>query len=1092
MRPLKLEISAFGPYAEKEIIALENLGTSGLYLITGDTGAGKTTIFDAITYALYGEASGTNRQVNGMRSKYAKAAVPTYVELIFEYKGKQYRIRRSPEYERPMLRGTGTTKNLASAEIEYPDGRGVVTGTGRVTEAVTELLGITKNQFRQIVMIAQGDFLTLLLADTAARKEIFRRIFRTDYYDKLQNALKEAVSKLEQQKKQLEKSTDQYISGIDCDAENPFYPQVQKAVHRDMTTEEICELLEKMIAADRGAYDAGKEKQMHIQKQLMEIKERLTLAQERQKHLAELETERQILTQQKEILEKRKAALEAEINRQPMAEQAEREAAVLQAQLPEYTGLEQQKTALHQLEQQNISDKAMLEQKQQAAAALQGEMQALSLEEKALAAVDSEMEKTRAELERTNANLQEIRSIQMQLRQYEEMDALLNSAESRLKNAKEKQEMLTADLQKALAEQTACKAEYADLEGAEAQREKNNHAQQMLKQRKNQIAAMQNDAAALEQEQVYFAGEQAAFAAASAALKAEEDNLSAKRKAYLDAGAGILARDLTEGAPCPVCGSIHHPCKAEIPLEVPSQEELEALEKQAEDRKAEVSRQLGTLKGLQGKVRQMQETLAETAKAFFGQDADDMGKACESALEECRHQEEELAAQMQEAEAQIFRRKQIAERLKALEQTAADLTAEKESVSKKAMDAQQEYSRLAGQISAVRDSISTKIAGDFAEAKETLSQQASALQGRGETLERERQKQEMQQQRLANLKVILPEKEEAFAALKEEINALTQKTAVAENSMQQQREHIAQRAEKLRFENRTAAEAEIGKLIQEKTAIRQALEQAQKDFSREEQARLEREGRIRQLEKDTRQTEAVNTEAELEKEAELTMQQNLLDEQQKKLHTRLSGNQGALAHIRENAGAVDAAEQEYRMVKSLSDTANGTVQGKEKIALETYVQAACFDKIIARANQRLSIMTNGQFTLKRRAGTSNHRSQTGLELDVEDHTNGTQRSVSTLSGGESFKAALSLALGLSEEIQSRSGGIQLDTMFVDEGFGSLDENSLQQAIKALADLSEGNRLVGIISHVGELKRKIDKQLVISKARTGESHCEMIL
>ena len=209
-----------------------------------------------------------------------------------------------------------------------------------------------------------------------------------------------------------------------------------------------------------------------------------------------------------------------------------------------------------------------------------------------------------------------------------------------------------------------------------------------------------------------------------------------------------------------------------------------------------------------------------------------------------------------------------------------------------------------------------------------------------------------------------------------------------------------------------------------------------------------------------------------------------------KVRTRLSSNAAVKKKIEEKSGELTSLEERWAWVKALSNTANGNITGKEKVMLETYIQMTYFDRILVRANRRLLSMTGGQYELVRRQVADNNRSQSGLELDVIDHYNGTQRSVKTLSGGESFKASLSLALGLSDEVQSSAGGIRLDTMFVDEGFGSLDEESLQQAIRTLAELGEGNRLVGIISHVGELKEKIDRQIVVTKAKTGGSRAEI--
>ena len=232
--------------------------------------------------------------------------------------------------------------------------------------------------------------------------------------------------------------------------------------------------------------------------------------------------------------------------------------------------------------------------------------------------------------------------------------------------------------------------------------------------------------------------------------------------------------------------------------------------------------------------------------------------------------------------------------------------------------------------------------------------------------------------------------------------------------------------------------------------------------------------------------------AEQSRREELTARRAALDRERREIHTRRTANETALANIREKAEELARLDEKWEWMRALSNTVNGNLAGKEKIALETYIQMTCFDRIIRRANTRFMVMSGGQYELLRRKEAADNRGQSGLELDVVDHYNGTQRSVRSLSGGESFKASLSLALGLSDEIQSTAGGIRLDTMFVDEGFGSLDEESLRQAIEALAGLTEGNRLVGIISHVTELKEKIDKQVIVTKSRSGGSGIEIVV
>ena len=287
MRPLKLTISGFGPYAGTEVLDFTKLGTAGLYLITGDTGAGKTTIFDAITFALFGEASGSNRSAGMLRSKYAAPDAPTEVDLLFEYDGKEYAIKRQPEYERPKTRGTGTIKKGPVATLTYPDGH-TVDKVSDVNKAISEIIGLTREQFSQVSMISQGDFRKLLQADTKERQSIFRAIFKTAPYVTLQNRLKEEANTLFRQLESATLSRQQYISGIACSEGSLLFLDVKKAKEGNLLTDDVKELLDKLLTEDQLTQDLLNQKQTEIDKQLEEIQSRLTKAENYEKAKAAL------------------------------------------------------------------------------------------------------------------------------------------------------------------------------------------------------------------------------------------------------------------------------------------------------------------------------------------------------------------------------------------------------------------------------------------------------------------------------------------------------------------------------------------------------------------------------------------------------------------------------------------------------------------------------------------------------------------------------------------------------------------------------------------------------------------------------------
>ena len=337
---------------------------------------------------------------------------------------------------------------------------------------------------------------------------------------------------------------------------------------------------------------------------------------------------------------------------------------------------------------------------------------------------------------------------------------------------------------------------------------------------------------------------------------------------------------------------------------------------------------------------------------------------------------------------------------------------------------------------------------------------------------------------------LLPEQEKALEKVTEELQQIRERQAALESKQKAAVEEIQRLTEVLPYPGQREAQEKQTELVQKQNVIKRQLEQAEKAVQTAEVEIAGTEGRLAELKQQLEEAVEVDTEALQQKQKEIEAEKAACEERGKELHHRIQNNQSVLKNLQNRSKELVEKEKQYAMVCSLAVTAMGNIPGKEKIMLETYVQMTYFDRIIARANTRLMVMTGGQYEMKRRRGSSNLRSQSGLELDVIDHYNGSERSIRTLSGGESFQASLSLALGLADEIQASAGGIRLDTMFVDEGFGSLDSESLEQAVQALAGLAESKRLVGIISHVDELKNRIDRQIVVKKERSGGSTAEI--
>ncbi len=921
MRPVRLTMSAFGPYAGRTVVDFDKLGQRGLYLITGDTGAGKTTIFDAITFALFGEASGENRDPAMMRSKYAAAETPTEVELVFAYGDKRYTVRRNPKYQRQKDRGVGTTVQEAGAELRFPDGR-VVTKKTEVDGAVRAILGVDRNQFSQIAMIAQGDFLKLLLADTKDRQAIFRTIFQTRYFMELQEQMKSAYGSLRNEYERTNDSLFQYLEGVTAEETSALALDLAAVKDRKRPFSDAFGIVEDLIEQDRGALSQAAGAEEALEGQLAEVNAALGRADARARTEAALQAAREECTAAETALQAQGEARQAAKAAEPEIEGLKTKIHALEAQLPDYDAREEKRTLLD------------AKQREQAAAA-------------------QRKEKAAADLDIVTDRL-----------------AALKTERAGLENAGQQRERLLAQKR--------------DGEGRLSEL---NKLKALLRER------AETEVACGQAQQTY---RQAQAAAEGAQAVYEQMN-----RAFLDEQAGLLAATLREDAPCPVCGSLHHPSPARLSAAAPSEKDVERAAKEAERAKkaaADASKAAGALLGrletLDREARQLTAALLET---------EDLATAGPALAE----REQALGRQLRDIAAAVAAEERNLERRTALDKLIPQ--------AEEARD---------GLLNAIRegDIFLASLAAQMEETAQTVAELGSRLL-------------------------------------------------------------YSSKAEALQARDRFAAQQRRGE-----AAIAAAEDRYQAAAQRLSGAR----GKVQSLQEQLSRMEPVDKAALQGRMADLSAQKRALTDRQKVLHARLSANRGALGRMREKAASLQDLEKRLVYTRALSNTVNGNLTGKEKIMLETYVQMTYFDRIIARANTRLMIMSGGQYELKRSLEAENKTSKSGLELDVIDHYNGTERSVKTLSGGESFKASLSLALGLSDEVQSMAGGIRLDTMFVDEGFGSLDEESLRQAINALSSLTESNRLVGIISHVAELKDRIDRQIVVKKDKSGGSRVEIVV
>lgn len=1089
MRPLKLVMSAFGPYAGRVEVDLEALGERGLYLITGDTGAGKTTLFDAITFALYGEASGANRTPSMFRSKYALPETPTEVELAFRYGGKVYTVRRSPEYERPARRGSGTTIQAPQAELVYPDGH-IVTKVREVTLAVEEIIGLSWNQFVQIAMLAQGEFLKLLLADTPSRQAIFQKIFKTRYCAVFQEKMRMEASRLRGARERLGNSVAQYLGGIRAPEE--LRPRLQLAQENQLPFQETLELIRTIIEGDEQAIRRQAEQTGLLDKSLAEANARLGKAEEAEKArvrltqaLAQRETLRPLTEESLRKWEDARGSL-------PRQEALERDLAALEALAPRYQELSGQRKALAQLGQELSQGQRDLESRTQERDRCAEALEALRKERAALSQAGEERER----LLREQSEAAGIRD-SLLLRQKEEAAwqalgerlAGRRAAWASLRADREEQKRVRESLEERLrSHRELLKA----AEGLPAEREKLLSRQTQAQDRRRNLKELGELLESWEGLAEQAEQARGLYREAADQFSQAEDRYQRLYRAFLDGQAGILAQGLAEGEPCPVCGSRSHPSPAAPVQGAPAQKELDrsrkeadAARKAAEARSSEASRQTAA-------AEERGAQLLSRMKAYT--DAPSLEQARPLLGERARLAEQELRSlhqSLMDLESQITRREELLEQTERRERELEKLAKEAEALREEEIRLQNEVSALLAQRDQQGEKLSADLGCPAEEAggriRTELASSAQRLRQIGERLAQA----EAQLKRRNQLEQEIPHQEQALADLEQKLIALREGLAGGASRKAEVERQIRAIEESLPC-TQEEAERRRESLLAERRALSEALKAAEQAHHANQEQLTAAEAAVGELTRLLEASEAIDREAELQIREKLIASREEAAARERELHARLTGNRSALEQMTVQAGKLETLDEQYRWVQALSDTVNGNLAKRAKITLETYVQTAYFDRILRRANTRLMVMSGGQYELIRRKEAGNNRSQSGLDLDVTDHYNGTQRNVQSLSGGESFKASLALALGLSDEIQSAAGGIRLDTMFVDEGFGSLDEESLQQAVQALSGLTEGNRLVGIISHVAELKEKIDKQVIVTKDHSNGSQIHLQL
>jgi DNA repair protein SbcC/Rad50 len=1015
MRPLKLVTRAFGPYARELSLDFKDLGSRTLFLIHGPTGAGKTTILDAMCFALYGVCSGDDRDTKRVRSDLADPALQTEVFFDFRLGGDDYRVHRRPEQPKPKRRGDGATTARAEAVLWRRTGltsdrdEGVVLANQwkSVTEHVERLLGFRSDQFRQVVMLPQGEFRRLLLADSRQRQEILEVLFQTQLYRRIEEALKQAAKELKQEITETDANLKFVLkeAGVESAAE--------LALQREAVTaerEEKRAALGRMAAIEKDA-----------QEKVIEAKRTVEKIQER--HNAETDLHK---------WEKR------------VPEFAEK---------GRILGRARQATAI-------IGEERTLEERAQEAKQADLKLQQARTRTRK-ATGEKEAADTRFQEEDGKKQIRD--DARKRLDRLDDLTAKVSQlydASGKLGRAEKELSARTKDLGSVTQARDACTAAIQERQEILAKAEKTSDRIELLALRWQEtdkaygqlkkLGKARKDEATLEKG---LAGARDLADRSGKSLEKARAERVALENAWIKGQAAILAARLSPGEPCPVCGSTDHPSLAMSDLPLPDEQtlqttsrEIEDLREQREYARNEAAEWERKVSGIQAEIRLLEEGLGELAKRSLTQiDAD-------------RKSVKEQLTIAEDAGRQV---KVLKQELQGLEQTRATL-AEKWNVAdekrlKAAADRQQAEAIAAERGSGIPDGL--KKPGALEKAKKNAEQELGLLEAAFET---------------ARMHAV--NANEVLTACKTGEKGAEDNAAEAARRLMDQREQFQKSLRHAGFADehvfrsskRTAAEIDqLESAIQSfdgsLTAAKERLKRAQENAAGLEPPDMS-----------TLNASAIKA----KKDAEQAVREEATLGAKEERLGRLAADCGRLAEKREKLEAV------YAVKGRISEVANGS--NRDGITFQRFVLAALLDDVLLAASKRLSIMSNGRFRLQRVQERTDRRASGGLDLEVHDTYSGTARPVSTLSGGESFLASLSLALGLADVVQSYSGGIQLDAVFVDEGFGSLDPEALDLALQALIDLQRDGRIVGIISHVPTLREIIDARLEVSAQRSGSS------
>ena len=1033
MRPIKLTISAFGPYASKQVIDFEELKGRNIFVISGKTGAGKTTIFDAISYALYGEASGESRETDSLRSHFADDNTETYVELEFELRGEKYTVNRVPKQKKKKARGEGYTEKSADATLTLPDGK-VITKVKNVTDKIIEILGITREQFKQIVMLAQGEFKKLLLADSVEREGIFRKIFNTYDFEKIQAELKDKAANLS--KNRTKSKHEMEINLKNIKGEHDIV--IDEYVDFPLVIEKLKDLLERDNNIYKTLNEEGKEVDNNLQVKNQEkaiIETNNNLLKEKEIITKALE---ELLSKEDEYKNKSKTIIDGK---------NAKEVKYIEDKLIETTKKLTKREEDYNLSLKNIDS---LKLKQEEANKL------LQIEE------SKECDREKLSVEINNLNKLEEKIIELDSLNNKVMHLKQSAENSKLQIINNKKE--TEELKKSKEEKELQLKDIATLETKKVELESDIKAKnktldevrelfKVIRSFQNTYIEHNNKAKEYKEFEVEY--------------KKVKENYEKMDDLYQKEQAGILASKLQENEPCPVCGSTNHPNKATIKenLKIPTKEELKVAKENLDKLEKENLEKINNLTTLNSnkttyleQVNNHLSMLSATLnidKTFNSETA----KVVKNLGTELKSVIDKLKDELLKVIDKISLKEKIEKELNLITTTIN----EREHSLIKLEECEKNYTtELTQNI--------TKID----EYKKEITENITDLKTLNNLIEVKTKELNISKEKLAKLRLEnenLAKKLEGENSTSKEINKSIEelKLEIANNKA-----NFNEAIKEQGFDNiQTYEDAKL------QISMVESLEKEVENYNSELKLTKAKQEDIINKTKDIVFMDITTIDEEIR-----SIQNNKkeLESKLRELHAIIVGNKTILKNVENLNIEFKEIEEEYKVLGELADLANG--KKAPYISFERYILASYFEDIIEAANIRLEKMTGDRFSLIRKTSKSKGAGQKGLELEIYDNYTDSSRDVSSLSGGESFKASLSLALGLSDIVQSNAGGVSLDTMFVDEGFGTLDPQSLDNAIDSLLELQRGGRLVGIISHVEELKERIDAKLEVTSTSKG--------